>query len=361
MQAAQPLSFPSTTQSWLAPAAPKPPRAFITGLEGGAELLSDLIGLARHIKAHPDTYAKHRPLAGKILAAVYINPSLRTRTSFESGLLRLGGQVINLEPGKGSWNLEFDTHAIMDGANAEHIIEAAGVLSSYCDAIGLRAFSSMDCFHSEMDDLPIHQLATYADVPVISLESACYHPCQALADALTLDEIFNGQPQGKHFTLSWAYHPKMCGVAVPHSALLTAARLGMNVTVAHPEGYDFHPNVMNQAHQLASATGGSIQVTHDKAEAVKDTHVIYAKAWGSPLDYGNKDAGMARNAMHKQGWTIDAQDMATTREAAFMHCLPVRRNVVVTSEVLDSSASVVQQQAANRMWAQMALMLRMMG
>jgi len=160
--------------------------------------------------------------------------------------------------------------------------------------------------------------------------------------------------------LSWASHPKMCGVAVPHSALLTAARLGMDVTVAHPQGYDLHAPVVSMASELAASKGGGVSITHDMDAACEGAKVIYAKAWGSPLDYGNKEQGVARNAQHT-GWTVGARHMAAGNDPAFMHCLPVRRGVVVDGDVLDSPASVVQQQAGNRLWGQMALLLKMIG
>ncbi|MEL6177658.1 MAG: N-acetylornithine carbamoyltransferase [Myxococcota bacterium] len=332
---------------------------YISGLEGGAELLQELIRLALDIKANPDRYVQARPLEGKVFTALFLNPSLRTRTSFEAAMARLGGHMVALTPGSSSWNLEFDTGVVMDGGAAEHIIEAAGVLSSYSDAIGMRAFAPMQDFMSDMDDAPIHQLAHHAAVPVLSLESACYHPCQGLADAMTLTELFEGTPQGQPFTLTWTRHPKMCGVAVPHSAMLAAARLGMNVTVAHPQGYELHPDVVAQARTLAQVQGGSLRFTHDMHEGCRGARVIYAKAWGAPDDYGNPAAGAARNASHPD-WTVREDHMALGHNPWFMHCLPVRRNVVVADGVLDSERSVVQQQAANRMWGQMALLLKAM-
>jgi N-acetylornithine carbamoyltransferase len=333
---------------------------FITGFEGGEQTFSALVALALDIKANLPAYMAARPLAGKVLTSIFLNPSLRTRTSFEAAMAKLGGHMVTLTPGTGSWGLEFDPDAIMDADKAEHIIEAAGVLSSYSDAIGLRAFSAMEDFEAEMEDMPIKALAAHAKVPVVSLESACHHPCQALADAITLHELFDSKPQGERFVLSWAWHPKMCGVAVPHSALLTAARLGMDVTLAHPEGYDLHAPVVSMASELASSNGGGLKISHDMDEACKGAKVIYAKAWGSALDYGDKSAGAARNARHSD-WTVGTKHMAMGQDPAFMHCLPVRRGVVVEGAVLDSPASAVQQQAANRLWGQMALLLKMIG
>ena len=335
------------------------PSHYLDGLEGGSTFLLDLIDLARELKADPERFYRQRPLEGKVLAAVFLNPSLRTRTSFEAGIARLGGHMMNIAPGAGAWDLEFDTGVVMDGSRAEHIIEAAGVLSSYADLIALRAFGTMQDFAEEMKDQPVHQLADHATVPVINLESARHHPCQALADSMTIVELLGDEPKGRKFTLTWASHPKMVGMAVPHAALLAAARLGMEVSVAHPEGYDLHEPTIDEARRLAEANGGGVRITNSLTEACEGTEVIYAKSWGSSLDYGNTAGGAERNARYKD-WTVGMEHIGAGKDARFMHCLPVRRNVIVTDEVMDSPASAVQQQAANRMWGQMALMLRLL-
>ena len=343
---------------------PPPPGAgrfhYLTGLEGGQPRFMELIDSARRLKREIATTARKQPLAGRTVLAVFANPSLRTRTSLEAGIQRLGGHMITLTPGAGSWAIEWRPGVVMDGDAAEHVIEAAGVLSSYGHAIGLRAFGAQQDHAEDMLDRPVTSMATHATVPVINLESACYHPCQGLADAMTLDELFRGAARGQRFTLAWAWHPKTLGMAVPHSAMLSAARLGMHVTVAHPEGYDLHAPVVDEARKLAFAARGSLAVTQDLRAACRGAQVIYAKAWGAAGDYGDPAAGAARNAAHRD-WTVSGEHMALGRDARFMHCLPVRRNVVVTDDVLDSPASVVQQQAANRMWTQMALLLRLLG
>jgi N-acetylornithine carbamoyltransferase len=345
--------------SWQDFLAQIPPiRHYVSGLEGGEAAHRALLGLAHEVKSNAASVFAQRPLAGKVFAAVFLSPSLRTRASFEAAMVRLGGHMTTLTPGAGTWGLEFSDapDLVMDGANAEHIREAAGVLSSYCDALGMRAFASMTDFDDDMRDQPIQALCAHATVPVISLESGVYHPCQELADAQTLLELFDGHPEGQPFTLTWAPHPKLCGTPVPHSALLAASRLGMDVRLAHPPGYDLHAPVVASARALAEAAGGSLRVTHDQADALKGSRVVYAKAWGSRLDYGAASRAGERNMQHPS-WTVRSSHMALTADARFMHCLPVRRGVVVDGAVLDSPASAVQQQAANRMWAQMALLL----
>ncbi len=339
-------------QSALQAASSLAPDHYISGMEGGDEFLEAVLCLASALKAEVDELTGSEPLAGKILTALFMNPSLRTRTSFEVGMRRLGGHMIVLEPGSSSWALEYARGAIMDQGCAEHIIEAAGVLSGYSDVIALRAFSAMQDFDEEMKDVPIRSLAAHASVPVISLESAMWHPCQALADALTLREL---STQKKSLTLTWTTHPRMCGVAVPHSTLLMATRLGLDVTLAHPEGYALHADVMEMARAQSERTGGSLTLSHDMDDACQGADLIYAKAWGAPCDYGDVVRGQERNASHSQ-WRVDEEKLG---DAHFMHCLPVRRNVVVTDAVLDGPRSLVQQQANNRLWAQMALLLAM--
>lgn len=330
-------------------------KRYITGLESGEDTNLALLRLAHFVKANAAEVFAQKPLAGKIFAAVFLSPSLRTRASFEAAMVRLGGHMTTLTPGAGSWGIEFED-IVMNGANAEHIIEAAGVLSSYCDALGMRAFASMNSFDEDMLDKPINALSKYATVPVISLESGVYHPCQSLTDMMTLHELLGGHTQGEPFTLTWAPHPKLCGTPVPHSALLAACRLGMDVRLAHPPNYALHSPVVEKARTLTEAAGGQLTITHDQDAALKNSRIVYAKAWGSRLDYGAAASAGQRNMQHAD-WTVSAQKMSLTRDARFMHCLPVRRGVVVNADVLDSRASAVQQQAANRMWAQMALLL----
>ena len=333
---------------------------YISGFEGGSERLNSLIDLAFQIKHNPTAFYQQAPLKGKVATALFLNPSLRTRTSMETALFRLGGHlnVLSVGGGNGTWGVEFEKGVKMDGTCAEHIIEAAGVLSTYSDLLAMRSFAQMQDFQKEMQDQAIRALAEYASVPVLSLESARYHPCQGLADVLTLKEYL-GEPKGKNFTLAWAPHPKMCGVAVPHSALLAAARLGMNVRVAHPPGYELDPDVMAHATQLTQQNGSELSVSHSLSDGCADAHVVYAKAWGSPLDYGQTQRGIDRNQQY-QDWTLTSRDFNLNHQA-FMHCLPVRRGVVVSDEILDSSASLVQTQAGYRLWGQMALLIDLLG
>lgn len=302
-------------------------------------------------------------LPGKILATVFFNPSVRTRMSFAAGMLKLGGQAIELAPGSGAWTFEFQEGVVMDGATVEHVKEAAPVLSRYCDALAIRSSELVTTAAKSVDvgawavskqDTVVRGFAKYATVPVINMESNVYHPCQGLGDALTLKETL-GNPQRKKYVLTWAYHPKALPMATPHSQMLAACDLGMDVVVAHPEGWELDAEVMATAAARAATAGGSLSVSHHQAEAFDGAHVICAKSWGALAHYGDWDAEKQLRDGLKH-WIVDSEKMARTDNAVFMHCLPVRRNIVVTDDVLDSPASIVVQQAENRMWAQMALL-----
>ncbi len=289
------------------------------------------------------------------LALLFFNPSLRTRTSMELAGAQLGAHVTTITPGQGTWGFAWDDGAVMDGAEAEHIREAVGVLSRYYDALGVRLFASLTDYARDRDETLLRAFIDAASVPVINLESAFYHPCQALGDAATLATHFDGQVQGKRFVLTWSYHPRALPMAVPHSALLTAARLGMHVTVARPDGYGLDAGVMDQARRYAAQRGATVEETDDQVGAFDGADVVYAKAWGGPLVYRDPEGEAAARASHRE-WRVTPSLMARTREAAFMHCLPVRRNVVVDDAVLDGPHAIHLLQAAFRLPAQKAIL-----
>lgn len=292
---------------------------------------------------------------GKSLALMFFNPSLRTRTSMELAGAQLGAHVTTLTPGQGTWQFAFERGAVMDGAEAEHIREAIGVLSRYYDALGVRVFASMKDYAADRDEHLMSAISEAAAVPLINLESAFYHPCQALADAATLLTHFDGDVRGRKFVLSWAYHPKALPMAVPNSALLMAARLGMEVTVARPEGYALDADVMARARADAERSGGRVSESSDQAAAFDGAEVIYAKAWGGPLVYTDPDGERERRTSLRD-WRVTEPLMARTREATFMHCLPVRRNVVVDDAVLDGPRAIHLLQAEYRLHAQKAIL-----
>lgn len=292
---------------------------------------------------------------GKTIGLLFFNPSLRTRTSMEVAAAHLGADSTTLTPGEGTWNLAWEDGAVMDGDAAEHVREAIGVLSRYHDALGVRVFASGTDYEADSQDELIRRVADVATVPVINLESAWAHPCQAVSDASLLTDRFDGELSGKNLVLSWTYHPKALPMAVPNSTVKMAARCGMNVTVARPESHALDDGVMDAAASLAKPHGATVEATDDLDAAVQDADVVYAKSWGGPLVYTDpeKEASIRTG---KTDWRITADRMARTRNGAFMHCLPVRRNVVVDDAVMDGPHAAHLDQAEYRLHAQKALL-----
>jgi len=314
----------------------------------------DLLDLARHLQQRPEPQA----LAGKILGLLFMNPSLRTLSSFQAGMMRLGGTSFVVTPGQGTWAVETRTGAVMNAGAAEHVREAIPVLASYCDALGLRAFAEGKDLAADLAETPFRLMASLCDRPFINLESAVNHPCQALADWKTMDDL--GVPRAGKFVLSWVYHPRALPLAVPAAAVHMAAQRGMEVVVLRPDGYALPEPIMMKARAAAAASGGTVSETGDRAAALRGAHVLYAKEWGSPACYGDAEAeGALRQPLSdwrvQEPWFAGAQ-----QDCHFMHCLPVRRNVAVADEVLDGPRSKVIREAANRMVVQMAVLYRLL-
>ncbi len=293
--------------------------------------------------------------AGKTIGLLFFNPSLRTRTSMEVAAAHLGADSTTLTPGEGTWNLAWEDGTVMDGDAAEHVREAIGVLSRYHDALGVRVFASGTDYDADKNDELIRRVADVATVPVINLESAWAHPCQAVSDASLLHDRFDGAPSGKDFVLTWTYHPKALPMAVPNSTVKMAARCGMNVTVARPESHALDEDVMDAAQSLADPHGATVAATDDLDAAVEKADVVYAKSWGGPLVYTDpeKEADIRTTS---RDWRITEKRMARTNDGAFMHCLPVRRNVVVDDAVMDGAHAAHLDQAEYRLHAQKALL-----
>jgi N-acetylornithine carbamoyltransferase len=321
------------------------------------EEVLDLLALAGRMERRPEP-SDRQALAGKVLALVFFNPSLRTLASFQAGMSRLGGTSFVIAPGQGSWQLETRTGAVMDGAAAEHVREAIPVLAGYADAMGIRSFAGGTDLAADLADATFRAMADVCPVPLINLESAVDHPCQALADWRTMDEL--GVPAHGKFVLSWAWHPKALPLAVPAAAVHMAALRGMEVTVLRPEGFALPEPLMERARRAAALSGGNVRETSDCREAMTGAHVLYAKSWTAPAAYGDPAAEAALRAPLR-GWCVDEGWFApAAAECRFMHCLPVRRNVVVRDEVLDGPRSAVVREAHNRMWTQMAVLHRLL-
>ena len=319
-----------------------------------AEEIRDLLQLAQRLQDHPEPAA----LAGKILGLVFFNPSLRTLASFQAGMARLGGNSFVITPGQGTWQLETKLNAIMNGSSAEHIREGIPVLASYCDVLGVRAFADGRNLNDDLHENLFRMIDGLCDKPLINMESAANHPCQALADWKTLDDL--RVPQRGKFVLSWAYHPRALPFAVPAAALHMAAMRGMEVVVARPDGFALPPELMAKAATAAAAAGGSVSETSERAAALAGADVVYAKEWGTTTYYGDAEADLKLRG-ELTDWCVRERWFAgAAADAKLMHCLPVRRNVAVADDVLDGPRSVVKREAFNRLVVQMAVLHRLL-
>lgn len=336
---------------------------FITGAEYSLAELQKIIALAMSYKA----CGKLPDYSDKMLTLIFANPSLRTHLSFESGMKKMKGGVNVLHTGN-SWQFEYKDGAVMNGDKQEHIKEAAKVISGYTDIIGLRQselITTASKHHGALSwetlkqDLAITQLAKYAVKPVINMESNMFHPCQSMADTMTIMEKFGGVTK-KKYVLTWVPHPKALPLATPHSQLLTPAIFGMDVKVVYPDGFELDADVMNLAKERALQAGGSVSVSNNQNEALKNADVVVAKSWSSLRYFGEWEK---ENEYRKRfaDWTVSEEKMKITNKAIFLHCLPVRRNIEVTDDVLDGPQSSVIAEAENRMWVQMAIISYLLG
>ena len=281
----------------------------------------------------------------KTIMLVFFNSSLRTRLSSQKAALNLGMNPIVLNVGADSWKLETELGVVMDGDKSEHLREAIPVMGSYCDIIGVRSFAGLTDREYDYAETVLKQFVEYSGRPVISLESATVHPCQAFADLITIEEHkTKARPK---VVMTWAPHPKALPQAVPNSFAEWAVAAGYDVVITHPQGYELDP---------AFTKGARIE--HDQMKALEGADFVYAKNWScpgvtNPADYG-------KILSRDMGWTVDAAHMAATDDAFFMHCLPVRRNMIVTDEVIDSPKSLVIPEAANRVFSVQTVMTRML-
>ena len=333
-------------------------RDFLALEDWGPAELDGLLQLAARVKRGEVLGGLER----KVLAMVFMDPSLRTRTSFETAMFLHGGHGVVLEPGRGSWSLETETGAVMDGETVEHIIDAARVLGRYADAVGVRSFPRGKDWAVARQDAVIRSFAKYCEKPVINFESARRHPCQALADAMTLREKLR-ETEGKRFVLTWAWHPKALPTAVPASAALAAASLGMEIVIARPPGYELDPEDTALIRKLAQQSGGEfVHIIDDPDDALVGADAVYVKSWGSVKLFGHPIEEAAQRAGLRD-WRLTPGRLRSTRggKGIVMHCLPVRRNVEIDDAVLDGPNSVVVDQAENRLHAQRALLLELIG
>jgi N-acetylornithine carbamoyltransferase len=324
-------------------------RHFYNLAEESAATIRQLLDRAAAFKKDPLSDC----LRGRQFGLIFLAPSLRTRCSFEVGIRQLGGGVTTLE-GSMFYGLELRDSVRMDQEPAEHIREAIPVLSRFYAGLGMRIMAEGTSREEDLADYRYRQFQRHAKVPAFNMESSLYHPCQALADLLTIREL-SGELRRRRILITWAPHPRPLPTAVPNSILLAATQMGMRVTLARPRGYDLPDSVMANAARMAEASGGHLEVTDDQDGAAEGAEIVYAKSWGALSRYTAPEEEQ-RTRAGATGWTVDAALMQKTANAWFMHCLPVRRNVVVTDEVIDGPRSAVVGQAENRLHAQKAML-----
>ncbi|MCQ2156482.1 MAG: N-acetylornithine carbamoyltransferase [Bacteroidales bacterium] len=298
---------------------------------------------ARQVKRTP--FAWKALGENKTIMLVFFNSSLRTRLSSQKAALNLGMSPIVLNIGQDSWKLETELGVVMDGDKSEHLREAIPVMASYCDIIGVRSFAGLQDREFDYAETILNQFVEYSGKPVISLESATVHPCQAFADLITIEEYRT--VRRPKVVLTWAPHPKALPQAVPNSFAEWMNAADVDFVIAQPEGYELDPRF-----------AGNARIEYDQMKALEGADFVYAKNWScpgvtNPADYG-------RILSRDMGWTVDAAHMAVTNHAYFMHCLPVRRNMIVSDEVIDSPRSLVIPEAANRVVSAQVVMKRML-
>ncbi|MGI9035042.1 MAG: N-acetylornithine carbamoyltransferase [Pyrinomonadaceae bacterium] len=328
---------------------------FLKTSDFSREALEDLIESALRFKRGE---IKEKYLDGKSVALVFFNPSLRTRASMQIGIYELGGNAVILEPGGTSWTLEHRENVVMDSDKTEHLKEFVRVLERYVAAIGVRSFAELKDWNLERTEPILSAFEKYSSKPIFNLESAMHHPCQALADMLTIREKFG--ERRKKVLLAWAWHPKPLPMAVPNSFALAAAQFGHDLRIAFPKGYELDAELMREIETQAQENGGSVEIVNDVENAFDNVEVVYAKSWGAAQFYGAAEKDIEFRQNLRSDWIVDEAKMQKTNNAIFMHCLPVRRNVIVADAVIDSANSVVLDEAENRLHVQKAIMAKLL-
>ena len=269
----------------------------------------------------------------KTCLLIFFNNSLRTRLSTQKAAMNLGMNVIVLDVNQGAWKLETERGVVMDGDKSEHLLEAIPVMGCYCDLIGVRSFAQFKNRDDDYGEKILGQFVKYSGRPVFAMETATVHPLQAFADLITIEEY--KKVKRPKVVLSWAPHPKALPQAVPNSFAQWMNAADVDFVVTHPHGYELDPKFT-----------GNARVEYDQWKALEGADFVYAKNWSCPGVVNPSDYGKILN--NDRGWTIDAKHMAVTNNAYFMHCLPVRRNMIVTDDVIESPQSIVIPEAANR-------------
>ncbi len=273
----------------------------------------------------------------KKVGLIFLNPSLRTRLSSQIAAQNLGAEAIILDIGKDGWALEFEDGVIMNGNKAEHIKEAAGVMGRYFDVLGVRTFPLLQNRNEDYSEKLLNAFIEYAGIPIVSLESATRHPLQSLADLMTIKEHWS-KPEKPRVVLTWAPHIKPLPQAVANSFVEWMNKAEVNLTITNPEGYDLSPEFTE-----------GVSITHDQKEALKDADFVYVKNWSSFQEYG-------KVLSQDSSWTIGNKHLSLTNNARVMHCLPVRRGLVIENEILDGPNAIHLDQSENRVYAAQAVL-----
>jgi N-succinyl-L-ornithine transcarbamylase len=297
-----------------------------------------LVREALHLKQYPYSYKDMGE--NKTLALVFLNPSLRTRMSTQKAALNLGMNVMVLNLDKEGWALELRDGVIMNGNTVEHIREAAAVMGQYADVIGVRSFPGLKDRGEDYNELIFNKFVQFCGVPVVSLESATRHPLQSLADLVTIEELKTRERP--KVVLTWAPHIKPLPQAVPNSFAEWMLKADVDFIITHPKGYELSPNFTHGA-----------TITNNQEEALADADFIYVKNWSAYEPYGKIFTG-------NEDWMLTNAKLKDTNNAKVMHCLPVRRNLELSDEILDGPCSIVTHEAANRVWAAQAVLKRML-
>ena len=310
--------------------------------------LEELIEKAVDLKNKKNQDSTHEALKNKTLIMIFYNPSTRTRTSFEIAMTQLGGHAVFLSSEK-AWF----------GQESESVKDTAKVLSRYADLIAIRMFPNVSKWVYGASNTTLREFSKYSTIPVINMEDDMYHPCQALSDIMTIQEK-KKKLKNKKITISWAYHPKPLPMSVANSILLTSTRFGLDVTLTHPKGFDLSPQIIDLAKNNAQESGSDFQIVNDMEEGYNDADVVYVKSWGALKEYGNFPEEKKLRQPYREKWICNEDIMNKTKtDSIFMHCLPVRRNVVVTDSVIDGPHSVVYDQAENRLHLEKALLMKL--
>ena len=298
---------------------------------------------AFEIKA--DRFKYHELGRNKTALLIFFNNSLRTRLSTQKAAMNLGMNVIVLDVNQGAWKLETEYGVVMDGDKSEHLLEAIPVMASYCDIIGVRSFARFESREDDYQEKILEQFIQYSGKPVFFMESATVHPLQSFADLITIEEY--KERKRPKVVLTWAPHPKALPQAVPNSFAEWMNAADVDFVITHPEGYELDPQFV-----------GDAKVEYDQMKAFEDADFIYAKNWSCPGVTRPEDYGKVLSK--DMSWTVGARQIAVTNNAHFMHCLPVRRNMIVTDEVIDSPRSLVIPEAANREISATVVLKRML-